>query len=54
MQGGGAVTAPPHHHQLKEQLGHRHQRDASPPDPARLTEIAAAHGIDIVGPPPVP
>jgi quercetin dioxygenase-like cupin family protein len=24
------------------------------PDPSRLTEIAAAHGIDIVGPPPVP
>jgi quercetin dioxygenase-like cupin family protein len=24
------------------------------PDPARLTEIAAAHGIDIVGPPLVP
>jgi quercetin dioxygenase-like cupin family protein len=24
------------------------------PDPARLTEIAAVHGIDIVGPPPVP
>jgi quercetin dioxygenase-like cupin family protein len=23
-------------------------------DPARLTEIAAAHGIDIIGPPPVP
>ena len=24
------------------------------PDPSRLTEIAAAHGIDIVGPPLVP
>jgi uncharacterized cupin superfamily protein len=24
------------------------------PDPSRLAEIAAAHGIDIVGPPPVP
>jgi hypothetical protein len=24
------------------------------PDPARLAEIAAAHGIDIVGPPLVP
>ncbi len=26
----------------------------SPPDPALLSEIAARHGIDIVGPPPVP
>lgn len=24
------------------------------PDPGRLTDIAAEHGIDIVGPPPVP
>jgi hypothetical protein len=24
------------------------------PDPAALSEIAARHGIDIVGPPPVP
>jgi quercetin dioxygenase-like cupin family protein len=24
------------------------------PDPSRLAEIAAAHGIDIVGPPPTP
>jgi quercetin dioxygenase-like cupin family protein len=26
----------------------------APPDPALLSEIAARHGIDIVGPPPVP
>jgi hypothetical protein len=24
------------------------------PGPARLTEIAAAHGIDVIGPPPMP
>jgi quercetin dioxygenase-like cupin family protein len=26
----------------------------APPDPALLSEIAARHGIDIVGPPPLP
>jgi hypothetical protein len=43
-----------HHGPAFEQFATAAAGEGDIPDPARLAEIAAAHGIDIVGPPLIP